>query len=190
MICFRLCGILLRFEFGFFAVFGLLSAMSIGSSLHASVCAAFLHEGAHLLVMRIFRLKLHSVTFCGCGIRIRAAHILCDYRQELLVLLAGPVSNLLAWGLLSRFGGSEPLMAANLVLGLVNLLPCRNLDGGAALRCVFSLTRQEPWLSEQIVSWIACVILLLLILIAWILGVRNFTYYALCIYLFFAEIFR
>ena len=190
MICFRLFGISLYFEFGFFAVFGLLCTLSTDAdALRASVWAVFLHEGAHFAIMAATKQRVHSITFYGCGIRIRPAHVLCDYRRELAVLLAGPLSNLLAWGIIRSFGGDELLADAQLVLGLVNLLPCRHLDGGAALRCLFNLT---PWalsLSERMISVIACMVLLGMLLAGVLLDIRNFTYYVLCLYLFFAEIF-
>lgn len=190
MICFRIRGVSLRLSFGFFTVLGLLCTLEQGAYLWHSVCAILIHESMHLLLMLLLRMRLHSVTFYGCGIRLRPAHMLCSYGKELLVLLAGPFGNLLVWGILMHSGGDRALAGANLALGLMNLLPCRHLDGGAALRCIFGMVQREPWRTERLITGMACAVLLLMIVGAWLLEVGNFTYYALCIYLLFAEIFR
>ena len=190
MICFHVKGVALCFGFSFFTVLSLVCIMHPGSCLMASACAILLHESAHLLMMVLLRQKLKSITFHGCGIRICPTSALCSYQREAAVLLAGPVCNLLAGGMLLLFHGSSLFAGANLALGLVNLLPCRHMDGGAALRCILSLFPWEMHRCEWLLTIIVCGLLVLFLGGAWLLGVRNFTYYALGLYLFFAEIFR
>ncbi|MBQ8687451.1 MAG: hypothetical protein IJ512_02730 [Ruminococcus sp.] len=190
MICFRFHGVSLCFGFSFFAAVSLLCTISPGAYLIASAGAVFLHEFSHLLMMIFLKQRLHRIIFHGCGIRICPVSVLCSYQREIAVLLAGPVCNLLIWGLLFCLKRESAFAEANLMLGLVNLMPFRHMDGGAALRCIFSLSPWEPHRCEGVLTIIACAVLVLLMAGAWILGVENFTYYALCIYLFFAEIFR
>ncbi len=191
MISLRLQGISLRFDFSFFTVLALLCTLGNASVLTASLGAIALHECAHLFIMLLLRQHVKSMTFYGCGIRICPSGILCSYRKELLILLAGPFANLSAWCILWMCGCAETSFAlASLALGIFNLLPCRHLDGGAALRCLLCLMPWERLYAERAASIFACIVLVGAMATAWVAGVQNFTYHVLCVYLFAAEILR
>ena len=106
----------------------------------AVLLAAALHEGGHLIALRLFRVPVEGLrlTAFGAVIHARGARRL-SYGRELLVTLAGPAANLFLapplaalsahfaweWGFL--------LAGANVLLGAYNLLPIPPLDGGRAL---------------------------------------------------------
>lgn len=91
-----------------------------------------LHEGAHLLMLRLVRSRVHRLSFSLAGAVIKTAPL--PYRQEILVAAAGPSVNFLLFLLFVR---QMPMAAlVNLCLFVYNLLPFYPLDGGRILRAV------------------------------------------------------
>ena len=190
MISFRFWGICIHVEFGFIAVCALLSAVGNANILAYGFFAVILHEFTHLAVMTLFDMKAESITFHSCGIRICPRKTLCSYRQELIMLLAGPFANIAAWALISYFSENNALAQAQLIPGILNLLPCRFLDGGAALCAALAMTKIEFSLGERILRSVFIFKPIVLIVFGFFFGITNFTYYALMCYLLFAEFFR
>lgn len=190
MICFFIAGTRICIEFGFIAVCALLSAMENGYIFACGILAVIFHESAHLFVMTVLNIKPRSITFHFCGIRICPEHRLCSYGKELAVLLAGPFANIAAWAVLSCFSAYTENEQIQLITGIVNLLPCRRLDGGGALSCILSMTRLRLCTAERIQRTVFIITPVLLFVSGIFAGITNFTYYALAIYLLFSEIFR
>ena len=158
------------------------------SILTASLYPAVLHELSHLLTMLLLGVSLKSVSFHGCGVRIHPETKLVCYGKEMAILLAGPAANIVMSFVLYYYNRNDAA-AAHLALGLLNLLPCRNLDGGGILLCILSMTTLD---SNMIYRWsriISISVIILMTAAGFVSGVRNFTYYALMLYLFFAEFF-
>ena len=98
--------------------------------------AIAIHEGGHLLYMRLARLPLGRV-------RLGITGLILELRpgcrpspgQSLVLNLSGIAANLLAALLLARTGEMAPLRlsAVNAALGIANLLPVPGLDGAQAL---------------------------------------------------------
>ncbi|MGN0584421.1 MAG: hypothetical protein ACI4JD_03095 [Ruminococcus sp.] len=190
MICFSIAGTRICIEFGFIAVCALLSAMESGNVFAYGLSAVILHEFAHLFVMTVLDIKPRSLTFHFCGIRICPEHRLCSYGRELAMLLAGPFANIAAWAVLSCFSIGAEHEQIQLITGIVNLLPCRRLDGGAALSCILSMTGIRFCTAERILRFVFIIAPVLLFVSGIFAGITNFTYYALALYLLFSEIFR
>lgn len=97
-----------------------------------SVCA--IHETGHMLAIFLTKGKIKSVCFSGTGIRIvTKKNSTVTLKHELFVLLAGPAANLFIFIMMRclHCGGAFPIM--NLAVAVYNLLPYRQLDGGAAI---------------------------------------------------------
>ena len=97
-----------------------------------TVCA--IHEAGHIAAASLCGRKITSVDITGFGIRMETdRRHLSSINDDLYILLAGPAVNLAAFLLLSTGGcaGSFPLL--NLAAALYNLLPYRQLDGGAVI---------------------------------------------------------
>lgn len=106
-----------------------------GEMLAIIFISAALHECGHLLALyavggRLIRMRVNAL---GAVMETDSRRL--GYRQELLVVLAGPAVNLAAAaGSASWLGERAALFAGvNLVLCLFNLLPIAPLDGGQGL---------------------------------------------------------
>ena len=188
MIAFRVFGVTVHVEFSFITVCALLCSINNGSILTASLCAAVLHELSHLLTMLLLGVSLKSVSFHGCGVRIHPETRLVSYGKELAVLMSGPAANIIVCLALYYYNRNDAAVV-QLALGLLNLIPCRSLDGGGILFCILSMTRLD---SHMIYKWsriISIAVVVLMTAAGFLCGVRNFTYYALMLYRFFAEFF-
>lgn len=93
--------------------------------------AAAVHEGGHLLVLRVSGGRLHRLTLTCCG-----AVLHCTLPEgrfaRAAVCLAGPAASF-ALTVLAQASGWYRLAGASVLLGAFNLLPMPPLDGGMAL---------------------------------------------------------
>lgn len=192
MIFFCLGNVKIFVEFSFIAVCAVLSAVGDLNILMYGFFAVILHEMAHLMSMVILGMKLKSITFHGCGIRICPEQALFSYWREIIILLSGPLANILAYVIIRLFTGDCNLELANaqLVLGVLNLFPCRRLDGGAAICCIISMSEVCALKAEIILKFIFIFTPVILITIGFFIGISNFTYYVLMCYLLLSEIFQ
>jgi Zn-dependent protease/CBS domain-containing protein len=116
-----------------------------------------LHEYGHALAARRFGIGTRSITLLPIGGLALLDSMPKDPRQEIVVALAGPAVNFAIAAALYLFAaaGARPgalfaidpdggglvatLFAANLILGLFNLLPAFPMDGGRVLRAALAL---------------------------------------------------
>ncbi len=104
--------------------------------LAALLLAALLHELAHYAVLRLFGVRTARFTVTGLGATLCVPELhRLSYGAELLSAAAGPLMNLLLWVVLSLTGRDELTLfaGAQMVLGILNLLPVRPMDGGRIL---------------------------------------------------------
>ena len=166
----------------------LLLADSTGA-VACGILAAALHEGGHLLMLRLQKRRVCGLRLTIFGAQIRAHTAQSHYSKDAALFLAGPAANLLALVVCSIL--PVPALAmfrtANALLGFVNLLPVGPLDGGQALFCLlqmhFSARR-----ARQIVQVVSFVVLLPLAAAGFLLLFRsrwNFTLLVMAVYLLF-----
>lgn len=136
---FSIGGVRITIRFFFFAFLSLLSITAGAQMILSSVLFSLLHEFGHLSAMLWFGCKPDEVRLGAFGMEIRRAPgIQMSYRQEMIVLLAGPTVNLvfsaafIAGGFFYKAGLFYPGIV-NLVLAVFNLLPVSGTDGGEAL---------------------------------------------------------
>ena len=109
----------------------------------AALAAAFIHELAHIAVARAVGVELSRLRLDIFGASLMMSGELSSYKKEAAVAIAGPLSNLLLFALLLPFSSEENeylslFMGASLFLGLLNLLPIKDLDGGRVLFCALA----------------------------------------------------
>ena len=120
------------FTFGFFAVLALwLLCDRSGLGLPA-LGGVLVHEGGHILVMRLTGARILAMRFCAVGVRLEKRGLL-SYGRETAVYLGGVAANLLAAGVSVLLCGWNGFAAVNLALCIFNLLPVGRLDGGVLL---------------------------------------------------------
>ncbi len=160
----------LRFSFLLiFSLFLLLDHLGIGL---AFCCAVLIHELGHLLVMACLGLSVNEVELSAFGIAIqRKTEQSSGLWGELLLYLAGPVANLLA--ALFLFPRGEVAGAFHLLLGLLNFLPMKPMDGGQILS--LALEHCLPWETARILEEIATALMDILLILAglWLLNQRQ-----------------
>lgn len=181
MLSFRLLGVRVTIRFGFAAVWALFCLIR-GELALPLLLASLIHELGHAAAMCAFGQKLAELRFWGGGILMlpRRSRMLTRL-QEVCILLSGPAVNLAAGWLLWVTGGSFAWM--HLALGLWNLLPYRDLDGGALLRCLCSSLR-----AQMLLTWLVCAGTFVLAGGCFAAGVRNVQLYAMLGYLFLCEL--
>ena len=122
--------------------------------LAALLLAAFLHELAHYAVLRLLGVHTACFTLTGLGASLYVPELhRLSYGAELLSAAAGPLVNLLLWVVLSLTGRDELSLfaGAQMVLGVLNLLPVRPMDGG---RILWLLTAYltEPYTADRVAA--------------------------------------
>lgn len=181
----RFCwhGIRIELEFSFFAVaacVGLLCGTSIFLQL---VIACFLHEIGHVLAMFFFHRRLRSITFCGAGICMCPNAVFSAYWQDVLILLAGPLANLTAAGILWQTSDMPFSMQLHLGLGLFNLFPYRCLDGGSIAEALLLSRNFSVIWTERILDTLSLLFSALALTGMFFCGVTRFSLYGMIGYL-------
>lgn len=150
----RIAGIPVEVDSGFFFVAVFLSApywlagrpatMALGAAFVVLLgISVLVHELAHATVARLFQIPSQAIRLNAFG---GVAHLRAMPKtpwKAVAILLAGPLSNLLLYGLFEALQGlttaeTPPLLRVcldiaswiNVSLGLFNLLPAFPLDGG------------------------------------------------------------
>ena len=137
----------------------------------AALLAAFLHELSHILAAKLLGVSLTHLRLDIFGAAIGIEGEISSYKKEALVALAGPLCNLISVLLLLPFSSVEgtPIylfISASLFLGLLNLLPIKDLDGGRVLFCILAFL-----LSLKLASRVLSTLSFLVILSLWTLSV-------------------
>lgn len=122
--------------------------------LAALLPAALLHELAHYAVLRLCGVRAARFTLTGLGASLYVPELdRLSYGAELLSAAAGPLMNLLLWVLLSLTGREALTLfaGAQMVLGVLNLLPVRPMDGGRILWLATAYLT-EPYTADRVAA--------------------------------------
>lgn len=151
------------------------------------LAAAACHESAHIAMLFCLGAppSFVEISALGCRIVPNQEKVL-SYRKQALVSLAGPGMNLfLASGLLFPGWGKNVFFSANLILGLLHLLPVEPLDGGLALHYLLC-SRLDGVKAGKISMGISLIFLFPLAVLGFFVLLQttyNFTLLAMSVYL-------
>jgi hypothetical protein len=115
-------GFALTFTLGFFVAIGAYTYFADTRIAHLYLLSALLHEAGHLLSGLAQHVRLKRLTFSATGICLKSSE------PTVFVLLSGVLVNLLIGAFALAFGDFE-LLAINLLIAGVNLLPFGDTDG-------------------------------------------------------------
>ena len=137
----------------------------------ALVLAAALHELGHIFAARLFDIPLGELRLGAFGAAITPKYGLTSYKKELALVIAGPLVNLASASVIFAYADTTDSFLslfgfASLFLGMLNLLPIDDLDGGRFLRCAM-LLKYPPDKVTRMCSSIS----FLLVFSLWILSV-------------------
>lgn len=141
----RLKNINIAVTFSFFALFAVLFYSNENTKILLALFSCLFHELGHIALMCLFKCPPKSITFYGGGIKLTPNCRLVSYKQEIAVLSAGCITNLILGLLLIYTNTFTTFAVANLTLGLFNLLPFRAFDGGQILK-ILSCNLQDKGL--------------------------------------------
>lgn len=106
--------------------------------------AALIHEFGHLVLMKFFRVNIHSITVLPYGVVISSDSSGLPYKKEAAVAFAGIVFNVLTgvMALIIRLFTDDIyslfFAVCSFFLAFVNLIPIQTLDGAVVLEAVAS----------------------------------------------------
>lgn len=109
----------------------------------AAVSAAFLHELGHVFAAKLCDIPLKELKLGIFGAAITPKDTLCSYKKEILLAISGPLVNIISAVFLLLFfkcenGFFSYFISASLFLGILNLLPVYEFDGGRIIFCALS----------------------------------------------------
>ncbi|NLA76998.1 MAG: hypothetical protein GX851_04085 [Clostridiales bacterium] len=162
---FEIKGIRFKLSWTFFAALTLMLVYSGDSGVLVAVICAMLHETGHIVCLYALSGCAASIELGVFGMRlVRREETKLSYAGEVLCALGGPVVNILLSVLFSVLyvSGMQSFARAakiNLALGLFNLMPVGELDGGRALTA-FLCTRFSPVTAERIMLFVSVAVLL------------------------------
>ena len=112
--------------------------------LPLALLACICHEAGHYVVIRMLGYRIAGLRLSAAGADMSLASPM-GYWQEILSAGAGPAVNLILYVLCSGTPGGNAFAGLNLILGLFNLIPAAQLDGGRILSCLLFLLLDPRW---------------------------------------------
>ena len=148
---------------------------------------AAIHEIGHILMGIVLGLKLERMNIGPMGFCIIFKQGKVKWQTELLVTIAGPITNFIIatiFFLFIQILKKEAIIYANLILGFFNMLPVLPLDGGRALMAILKKFYKED-AAEEIVLKISNIAMTLLTVTACVgtLCLKNVAIPVVTIYL-------
>lgn len=100
-----------------------------------------LHEFAHAIAAKNLGYKINRIWLLPFGAGLSLKQNFYDHNDEIIISLAGPLFNFFLsfvfiavwWIYPETYTLTQTFVMANLVTGIINLLPCYPLDGGRVL---------------------------------------------------------
>ncbi len=148
----------MKIRVSFFGILIFLSLIVTRSYVSlVAMLAAAIHEAAHIFAARLCKIKIEELRLDIFGAALKTKKQLSSYWSEILLALSGPMSNMICAVLVFvLFGGDvtendfvSMFLSASLFLGMLNLLPIKDFDGGRVVYCFFEW-KFSPYVASKI----------------------------------------
>ena len=174
----------IKISFFFALTLALLGIFDKTNSALLCLLSALLHESGHLCALLLFRETPKEIVFTPFGIRIERKNTNnLSFLKESFCAFAGPLVNLILALIFKDTYFSE----INLVIGILNLLPCEPLDGSKILENMLK-TKLDFEKAVKISLIVSCITVFPVAILGFIVLFQskyNFTLLFVSIYLIF-----
>lgn len=141
-------------------------------------CAAFIHEVAHVIFIRLCGNTIDTIEVHAFGLNIIKKGFL-NYKQDIIIALSGPLINLIlffiSYYIWLNFFPLEMLSifcGVNFLIFLINILPVLPLDGGRALYS-FLLLKYDILYAQNLFFWLSLFVSIALFIIGCIVFIHT-----------------
>lgn len=176
----------IRFRLDFFVCFIVLLFTNSFKQYILFIFFLLVHELSHLIVGIILGSKPKKLDIYAFGFSLDLYTTQNEIKNKIMIILAGPFSNLFIAILLILLGKSEysEYIYINILLGVFNLLPIYPLDGGRLLKYLLEI-KKGKYISYIFVNTISnTIIIILSVLYSFlILKVKNISIFFTILYL-------
>jgi len=198
---FKIKNTVYEISFTFFALILFLLTLNKNTSFLLVFFFALLHEAVHLIFIYLFSVAPKKVSFTLFGANIlRALKSNGSCASEIAINLSAPLFNLIIGLLINLISNLFTEYRAillniseiNIALGVLNLLPFYNFDGGNALKLLLFNYLEEKT-TESIVKGISVVITIVFSFISVYIFFNyehNISLVLISVYMIFAIIFK
>ncbi|MGN0526646.1 MAG: site-2 protease family protein [Acutalibacteraceae bacterium] len=188
---FKIKNTSINLSFSFFALI-LIVLLSNSKEMYIyAFISAMLHECIHLFFITVFSGFPKSISLSIFGGNIERNIITCSYIQEFIINISAPIFNIIL-GVAMLFLNFKIFGAINIALGIFNILPFYNFDGGNALKIILIRIVSEE-AADKIVFLISVVLTVgftLFSIASVITSNMNYTVIFISIYMLVAVIFK
>lgn len=182
-----------KISFSFFALVLLFLTLDSDRNFLLILAFALLHELVHILFITLLSSAPKKVNFTLFGadiLRDNSSNI--NYNSEIIINASAPIFNLIVWFLCFNNPELTEIAEINLVLGVFNLLPFYNFDGGNALNNLLlkylSVNVAEKLMT--VVSVLVTVAFSFLTIVIFVEFKHNFSLMFISAYMIFCIIFK
>lgn len=188
----KIKGIKLEIGFMFTATVAFLLLFNIGDEVKLGISFSLLHEIGHLIAIIICKEKPKLISFGLFGMTIvRECDLTQNYKKEFVTAISGPLTNffiaIVFYFIYLKLSKEIflKIIIVNLIIGLFNIMPVFELDGGRALESLLKYNYPEE-ISERILKIVSFFTLVIMMGFGFYILIStgyNFTFLAISIYL-------
>lgn len=193
---FSVFGVIIDITVPFAVVIAFLLIMDNSGLMSASLFAVVSHEIGHLLTMKYIGCAPRSVKFTASGVLICGTSY-CSVKDNVVIALSGPIVNFvfaLSFYCFNLIIDSRLVLvysAVSLLVGLVNMLPIKGLDGGTICFAVLNaVCTEKAAFLFKLVSLLTAFVMITLGIIVFVTNFSNPSLLLLGLYLIILNIIK
>ncbi len=155
---FKICNTKIKPCFSFFALILLLLIKGNNRLLIVALVVSLVHELIHLIFLLILKCRIDTIKLSVLGGNIiRDRGCATSHLGEALINFSAPLFNILTGIIILIFSNGSPWAYVNILIGVFNILPFYNSDGGNGLYHLLTVKFTEK-ASETAIIVLSCFI--------------------------------